>query len=502
MSSTSNSRPVFKQSRSSKAAIIRPVNRRDGKQSFVRIDSAEDTMGPNARAIQLEDYVAQIRRKAREEDQAVEATQATVAPKTKRARKQAAARRSARVTVKVEPKPNVIGDTATQQQISSSQLTHADHVDVLQAVAKLDAGYHWIAESNRVAAAETADIGAALEATEAESTEPTAIQTTTQPVSQDLVNDIAAAIASVLTNVPENKLSDKIESGLPEIVKEPEVPKPHIVVAPSTPLASKEEPLKLLPEVPRREYTLPVSEHNFVAKKKPNPVAEIPKATKTVSLSAAAWDVPEFRYPKVTDQILAVQSGYGDLGGNCENMLSPFGKTIVVTAPTRGQGTTTMSITLARLFASSGKRVLLVDADIMQPVLSKTIGLNGVSWYRNSRSTEPVGECIIHGKKSGVCVMPLDGPVSNVAAHSEPIFDQLESNLDKVRGEFEVIVIDAGPVWQIVDEISHDSHLVDVAMLVNQDTHSNGFAEARERLMDRGIFKFIAAQNSFARKAG
>ena len=53
-----------------------------------------------------------------------------------------------------------------------------------------------------------------------------------------------------------------------------------------------------------------------------------------------------------------------------------------------------------------------------------------------------------------------------------------------------------------MDEISNDSHLVDVAMLVNQDTYSNGFADARERLMDRGIFKFIAAQNSFARRAG
>ena len=526
MSSTSNpntakAKPVLRRSQGSKAAIIRPVNRRDGKQSFVRIDSAEEPLRPSARAIELEDYVAQIRAAARKEDaakarQRLKAKAMQAKPKTKT--------RSSTATVKVErKKTKVVTDTARQQKVSSTELTHADHVNVLQAVAKLDAGQQWFAENNRAAAMETMDISASIAAAEAKAAQAKAaqdkvpvaeakLQTTTQPISQDLVNDIAAAIASVLTNVPESRLEEKIVSDK------------------SVAAQDAQESLKLSPEVPRAQYTLPVSKPNFVAHKKAKaaaavsavaaaaavakpkavaakpevaaPKTNIPTATKTVSLSAAAWDVPAFRWPAVTDRILAVQGGIGDLTRNCENMLSPFGKTIAVTAPTRGQGTTTMSITLARLFAASGQRVLLVDGDIMQPGLSKTIGLNGVSWYQNASANEPVGECIIHGKNSGICVMPLSGPVSNVAAHSEPIFDQLDAHLEKVRGEFEVILIDAGPVWQIVDEISHDSHLVDVAMLVNQDTHSNGFAEARERLMDRGIFKFIAAQNSFARRAG
>jgi len=190
------------------------------------------------------------------------------------------------------------------------------------------------------------------------------------------------------------------------------------------------------------------------------------------------------------------------LANNCETILSPFGKTIVVTAPTRGQGTTTMSLTLARAFASRNKRVLMVDGDIMQPTLSSTVGVGGVNWYGNHVEQQSIGECIVQGKSSGVCLMPLDAPIANVEPYSAPIFDLLERQIDKVRGEFDLVVIDAGPVWQIVDEISSNSHLVDAAMLVNQDMHSNGFAEARERLMDRGIFKFIAAQNSFARKAG
>jgi hypothetical protein len=161
-----------------------------------------------------------------------------------------------------------------------------------------------------------------------------------------------------------------------------------------------------------------------------------------------------------------------------------------------------MAMTLARLFASNNKRVLLVDADIANPSLSKTIGLEGVSWYAKKGDVKPIGESIVHGQESGICVLPLAAPIANVAAHSTPIFDQLEAKLDQVRGEFDIVIIDAGPVWQIVDEISSNGHLIDVAMLINQDTHSYGFSEARERLMDRGIFKFIAAQNSSARRAG
>ncbi len=461
MSSSTNSQPVVKQSQGSKAAIIRPVNRRDGKQSYVRIDTAENVVRTNLRALQLEDYVAQIR--LAESQEQAPAPNVPAQPEVK----------SSRLS------PSIISDIMKQQRTATAELNRADHVDVLRAVAKLDGGYQWIAENNRVAASSSHDIGDSVAA--APTVNESQPQTTTQPLSQDLVNSIATAIASVLTDLPEATLQQKIV----------DVPKSHV-----------EDTLRLLPEVPRQSYTLPVSEQSFVTRDQAESNVQFAESTNTVSLTAAAWDVPAFRWPEVSSQILAIDGMLAGLAQNCTEILSPFGKTIAVTAPARGQGTSTMAITIARMFASAGKRVLLVDADITSPSLSNAIGLAGVSWYKKQNSLEPVGESIVYGKESGVCVMPLSEPISNVAAHSAPIFDQLESHLDQVRSEFDMIVVDAGPVWQIVDEISSNSHLIDVAMLVNQDTQSNGFSEARERLMDRGIFKFIAAQNSFARRAG
>ena len=513
MSSSINSKPKIKQSKGTKAAIIRPVNRRTGKQTFVRIDGAENAAASphmTARAVQLEDYVKQIR----VADEAPQAEPAMPAVPAKPAVKKIVIPLAIKTTPKkaVKPKPktesvsqqpavSVVNNIALKQRSTPADMTHADHVDVLRTIAKLDDGYQWIADSNRAAATEAAEISKKIEVatTPEPAPEPAVLQTTTEPLSQDVINSIATAIASVLTETSESKLNAKIDSG---ITTEPAKTEP-------------EETLKLTPELPRPGYTLPVTGHSFEARTVPKPKlkkapprvpakapVKAPPKVNTISLSAAAWDVPAFRWPKVTDQILSLNHMVSSLADNCQSMLSPFGKTIVVTAPTRGQGTTTMSLTLARAFASRKKSVLLVDGDIMNPSLSSTVGMGGVDWYRNHLTQEPVGECIIRGQNSGVCVMPLNAPVANVIAHSAPIFDVLESQLDKVRGEFDMIVIDAGPVWQIVDEISNDSHLVDVAMLVNQDTYSNGFADARERLMDRGIFKFIAAQNSFARRAG
>ena len=284
MSSSINSKQKIKKNQGSKAAIIRPVNRRSGVQTFVRIDTAESAARPkmNPRAMQLEDYVAQIR--VTEEAPAVE-QKPEPAPKPKPARKAKAAPKAKSVKPivvkkivipvkkKEAPKPepatapknaSIVSNIARQQQNASSELTQADHLAVLRTVAKLDAGYEWIADTNRTAATAAAEAKVA-EPVETAAPEPV-IQTTTQPVSQELINSIATAIASVLTDAPESKLVAKIENG------------PATPVVPAT-VASEEETLKLTPELPRPEYTLPVIDNTpstpVVAKPKPKPAPKV-----------------------------------------------------------------------------------------------------------------------------------------------------------------------------------------------------------------------------------
>jgi len=101
--------PSGKRKKGSKAAIIRPVNRGDGKTSFVRIDSSQDGPAPNIRAVQLDDYVSQIREHE---------TPAIASVKSKTSGKSEA---------------KIVRDTARRQLNSSAELTEADHLSVLRA---------------------------------------------------------------------------------------------------------------------------------------------------------------------------------------------------------------------------------------------------------------------------------------------------------------------------------------------------------------------------------
>lgn len=452
MSSSINSRPVLSHTKGSKAAVIRPVNRRDGKQSYVRIDVPEgDAARSHQRTLQLEDYIAQIRD---EKSGPTDSTEATPVAELE-----------------------ILKDISEKQQLTTRELTQADHLDILKTVRKLDNGQQWIEDQNRAAAIKAMEERRQVSAGIAEQAE----NTPSHDVSPQLISSIAAAIASVLTDQSEGKSSQELDG--------------------TDQLDISEETLKLSPELPRPEYTLPITS-DVLPESKTAIRIDTPQATKTVSLTAAAWDVPGFRWPEVTNSILSHGGILSRLAQSCTEMLSPFGKTIAVTSPTRGQGTSTMAMTLARMFASNGSQVLLVDADITNPNLSRTIGLEGIGWFGEDQVSDPIGESIIYGRNSGVCVMPLKEQITSLSANSDPLFDQLETCIDHVRSEFDLVVIDAGPVWQIVDEISSNSHLIDAAMIVNQDTHSHGFSEARERLMDRGVFKFIAAQNAFAKRAG
>lgn len=54
-------------------------------------------------------------------------------------------------------------------------------------------------------------------------------------------------------------------------------------------------------------------------------------------------------------------------------------KTIVVTSSGPGEGKSTTAANIAVVFAKSGQRVLLVDADLRKPVIYKTFKLNNAS---------------------------------------------------------------------------------------------------------------------------
>jgi len=217
----------------------------------------------------------------------------------------------------------------------------------------------------------------------------------------------------------------------------------------------------------------------------------------SISVDLAAWDVAAFRWSQVTDDILTHASPVMDqLTHYSLDILTGTENRIAVAGLKRGQGTSTIAAAISRWAVANGKRVLLVDADLANPQLSRSVGLSpNVSWLNLIREDLIPSEAIIRSKASGVCIMPLAAVVTPQTWPGH-IYDRLGGLIEQVRHGFDLVMLDVGPVGQLANEISKHSLMLDALMIVDENPSSGDFLKAKSNLLKSGVRKFIAAQNS------
>ena len=215
-----------------------------------------------------------------------------------------------------------------------------------------------------------------------------------------------------------------------------------------------------------------------------------------VPLQAASWDVEDFRWPTMTNQML---TGGGEA---IKNLLDvALGRTnaktkrVVVAGAGRGQGTTTIASALARAGNQAGYKTLLIDADVASPQLSQTVGLSAkISWLNGIGTDLPLGEVAIRSKKTNLCLMPLSATVNRVT-WPRFIFDNLGEMLAAAESYFDLILIDAGPASQLLDELSNPEQLLDAMVLVDSTAKLKEIEVYQNRLQTFGIDNLVLAEN-------
>ena len=216
----------------------------------------------------------------------------------------------------------------------------------------------------------------------------------------------------------------------------------------------------------------------------------------SVPFKIASWDVEDFRWVPLANQML-------DNGGKAiANLLDVTlertvakTKRVVVAGAGRGQGATTIAVSLARAANAAGYRTLLIDADVASPELSEVAGLSArMSWLNGIGKELPIGESVIRSKKNNLCLMPL---VSNVQRVTWPrfIFDNLGEMLSKAESYFDLVLIDAGPVSQLLDELSSPEQLLDTMVLVDSNAKLKEIEVYQNRLQTFGINNIVLAEN-------
>jgi len=172
------------------------------------------------------------------------------------------------------------------------------------------------------------------------------------------------------------------------------------------------------------------------------------------------WHVIDSPFSRFTESIRAIKIS-GDLFG-----VSKSNKVIALTSSLPNEGKSTIGTSLAQLMAHSGSRVILLDCDLRNPVLSRRLApdastglievLSGRASLDDVTWTDPSTKLTFLP-----CVLK-----SRVAHTSEILASEATKKLfDRLRETYDYVVVDFSPLAPVVD-VRATSNLVDSYIFV------------------------------------
>jgi polysaccharide biosynthesis transport protein len=140
---------------------------------------------------------------------------------------------------------------------------------------------------------------------------------------------------------------------------------------------------------------------------------------------------------------------------------SKSGKVIGFTSAIPGEGKSTVALAVGQFIAKNGGSVILVDCDLRNPALTRSVAPNASSGILELISSRSSLEDVVWRDPSTHMVflpavsnpMPPDPPTILGSAEMKTIFDQL-------RAQYEYVVVDLSPIAPVID-VSATTELVD-----------------------------------------
>jgi exopolysaccharide transport family protein len=142
------------------------------------------------------------------------------------------------------------------------------------------------------------------------------------------------------------------------------------------------------------------------------------------------------------------------------------GKIVGVVSALPGEGKTTVAAGLADFLAKSGSRILLIDADLRNPSMSRMLGYAGapglLDMVANQTSFE---DLVITDSKHKFDFLPSSArikPTNSSDILNSPAMKKL---LKTVKNDYDYVLVDLPPILPVVD-VKATAHLLDAFLLV------------------------------------
>lgn len=237
-------------------------------------------------------------------------------------------------------------------------------------------------------------------------------------------------------------------------------------------------------------------------KEKAPQTAPQPAGTASRDLLESIPLIPEPAWPLVSELLLGAGWPFTSrLAEGLERTLAGVTRRAIVCGVQRSVGTTTLCLTLARWAAANRRRVLIVDADATSGGATRLFGRSPVrTWLPVASREDFLRNCVVRTSRSGIALAGLT-PVRSRQLWPPFLLDRLGELLDAAVDLFDLVLIDAGPVHQVVAELSSSARLSPCAMAVSagETAEEPLLQTCRQQLSELGIDRILSARNFSAR---
>ena len=125
-------------------------------------------------------------------------------------------------------------------------------------------------------------------------------------------------------------------------------------------------------------------------------------------------------------------------------------RSLLITSSTPSEGKSTTALTLARNFAQLGKRVLIIDADLRNPSLHRTLGVDNSAGLSNYLAGAVKATEVIHATDTPGLMYMSTGPLPPNPAELL-MGPKMLSLISIAREKFDQLIIDGPPVMGLAD---------------------------------------------------